>query len=165
MTKASDYRKEDGKYFDADGKEYFLKEDEHGNNMFIDEYGNVQTKPLSSSAVRDPDYIAKLKSDEDRSDYADKIKTNEYYLELKSNENYVDSSEMPENAGNIGNFEHEKVYIMDKAFNLSTDSYYDSFNITELKRNVYTYLDNYTDSDKTNSADMFFTKYRASWID
>ena len=147
LTTKEDYKNENGKYV-KDGKEYFYIEAE---DTFVDDKGNVQTKPLSQSDVRDPDYIAKLKADEERTDYANQLKDKD--------------SEMPDNTGNIGGLEYEVVYKMDGAFNLSSDSYYDSFKIEELKRKVYTYLDNYKDPQSKVAKDMFFTKTRASWID
>lgn len=59
---------------------------------------------------------------------------------------------------------YEKVYGMNN-FNIAGSSLFDSFKIPSLKRTIYTYLDNYTDDEKDNSVDMFFTKIRASWID
>ncbi|MBR2774790.1 MAG: Tad domain-containing protein [Selenomonadaceae bacterium] len=180
LTTASDYVNNGGRYFDKNDstKEYFFKADEHGNNMFIDEYGNVQTKPLTTYDVRDPDYIDLLKNDTDRSeDYVTSFRDSAYYTQLRDDPNYANCTEIPSNTGNIGYLDpgnsldvetalaFEKVYKLNTAFNLSPDSYYDSFNITELERNVYTYLDNYKDDDKTNSVDMFFTKVRASWVD
>jgi len=161
LTTKEDYKNENGKYL-KDGKEYFYIEEE---DTFVDDKGNVQTKPLSKSDVRDPDYIAKLKADEERTDYANQLKDKDYFLALKEDSNYADSSEMPDNTGNIGGLEYEVVYKMDGAFNLSSDSYYDSFKIEELKRKVYTYLDNYKDPQSKAAKDMFFTKTRASWID
>ena len=160
LTTKDDYTKENGRYF-KDGKEYFYVEEE---DTFIDEYGNVQTKPLNKSDVRDPDYIAKLKTDEDRTDYADNLKDKDYFLALKADTNYADSSEMPENTGNIGGLEYEVIY-KNTAFGLSANSYYDSFKIAELKREVYSYLDKYKGDTSKASKDMFFTKTRASWID
>lgn len=135
LTTAADYiqvtEQQDGKtvtrYFDSTRtKEYFLKkDDEHGNDVFIDEVGNVQTKPLDSDASRD----------------------------------LGDSEAFDEGAiRRIGDESYERVYNL-SAFNLAESSRYDSFNIKELKRDVYSYLDNST------SVDMFFTTMRASWID
>lgn len=59
---------------------------------------------------------------------------------------------------------YEKVYGMNN-FKIAGSSLFDSFKIPSLKRTIYTYLDNYTDDEKDNSVDMFFTKIRASWID
>ena len=61
----------------------------------------------------------------------------------------------------------ERVYHK-STFNLSEDSCYSYFQIPELKRVNYTYLNvnelNYT-SDKKPSDDMFFITKRAEWID
>ncbi len=76
-----------------------------------------------------------------------------------------DSEVFPEGAvTRIQNETYEKVYDF-SVFGLAEGSHYDSFKIAELKRNVYTYLDNYTDEEKDDSVDMFFTTMRASWID
>lgn len=138
LTTASDYREEGGRYFDKNDsmKEYFYLPEE---GTFIDQNGNVQTKSLSTYDVRNPDYIEQLKHDEERTDYAYKLKGKEYFTSLKSDEAYADCIEMPENTGNIGDLNAEIIYKANEAFNLSADSYYDSFNIAELKRNVYTY--------------------------
>lgn len=182
LTTADDYYQEDGRYYDssAKGKEYFLKPDEiHHNDLFIDEYGNVDTRdlPLNDSRyTRDPDYIAQLKNDSERSDYLEQLASDKQYLNhLKGVPAYANCSEMPERADKI-DFEYfddyEKIYKMNNAFNLSTDSYYDSFQLESLKRNVYTYLDNYLthrDNDPENnkpySIDMFFTTIRSTWLD
>ena len=50
------------------------------------------------------------------------------------------------------------------AFNLSDDSFYSSFDIPELERTVYTYLDNYKYINKAESVDMIFTTIRSKWI-
>ena len=124
LTTESDYYQEDGRYFDSSAKikEYFYVSEE---GTFIDEVGNVQTKPLDSDASRD----------------------------------LGDSEAFDEGAiRRIGDESYERVYNL-SAFNLAESSRYDSFNIKELKRDVYSYLDNST------SVDMFFTTMRASWID
>lgn len=72
-------------------------------------------------------------------------------------------TEQPEDPSVIESEDYEKVYKL-SAFNLSNSSYYDSFNVPKLTRNIYTYLDNYKDKTKPNSIDMFFTKYRSTWI-
>ena len=184
LTTEDDYdvREEDGKtrYFDKSNpnKEYFLKEDEHGNDLFIDEYGNVDTRdlPLNDSRyTRDPDYIAQLKNDSERSDYLEQLESDKEYLNhLKGVPAYANCSEMPERADKI-DFEYfddyEKIYKL-TTFNLNSSSYYDSFQLESLKRNVYTYLDNYLthrDNDPENnkpySIDMFFTTIRSTWLD
>ena len=125
LTTKSDYYQEDGRYFDSSAKtkEYFYVSEE---GTFIDEVGNVQTKPLDSDASRD----------------------------------LGDSEAFDEGAiRRIGDESYERVYNL-SAFHLDEEnSHYDSFNIKELKRDVYLYLDN------TTSVDMFFTTMRASWID
>ncbi|MBQ3443971.1 MAG: Tad domain-containing protein [Selenomonadaceae bacterium] len=178
LTTAADYtaftEEVDGetitRYYDSSAKtkEYFLKEDEHGNNLFTDEFGNVQTKPLAADATRDPDYITKLKNDTEHSeDYLEQFANDKDYLaKLKADSNlsYASCSEMPERADVIADLNYEKVYKY-TAFNLNANSYYDSFQLDSLKRKIYTYLDNYKDSSKQNSVDMFFTTTRSKWID
>ncbi|MBR6713690.1 MAG: Tad domain-containing protein [Selenomonadaceae bacterium] len=148
LKTADDYtRTADGKYLDSKGKEYFFKTDD---NLFIDESGNVQTKPLTESDMRAPN-----SSETPLNTYEDLQKKYELFDE-----------------------DEEKVYLMHTAFNIDTSdenhttSYYDSFELPSLKRNVYTYLDNYytnldddPDNNKDNSVDMFFTKLRSSWVD
>ena len=51
----------------------------------------------------------------------------------------------------------EVVYKM-SAFNLGSSSHYDWFDVPELERNVYTYL------NAKNSVDMFFTTIRSRWV-
>ena len=170
LTTEADYTVtvEDGvkRYFDKNDstKEYFYLSDE---GTFIDYVGNVQTIPLDASTTRDPDYLAQLKTDENQSNYIEQLESDKDYLaKLKAEENstYTNLAEMPERADKINDWYYEKVYNL-SAFNLSENSYYDSFQVPELKRNIYKYLDNYTDNDKTKSTDMFFTKVRATWID
>lgn len=61
----------------------------------------------------------------------------------------------------------ERIYLK-STFNLREDSYYSYFNIPELKRVNYTYLnvDELNGNPESNLIeDMFFTTRRASWID
>jgi len=110
--------------------------DENGNTVFIDEYGNVDTRSLGSDATRP----------------------------LGANETLAGTpAEKTITAYRAAHLDQEVVYKL-SAFNLGSNSYYDSFNVPELKRNVYTYEDNYTDDSKTNSVDMFFTTVRSRWI-
>ena len=86
-------------------------------------------------------------------------------LDSGANRDRNDSEVFPEGAiTRIKNENYEKVYNF-SVFRLAEGSHYDSFKIAELKRNVYTYLDYYTNAEKDDSVDMFFTTMRASWID
>ena len=155
LTTEDDYIKNGSQYFDKEDptKECFKIYENHENNnptMFIDSKGNVQTKPLSENLgyyTRDPIY--------------------------------EDDLEKPLRTDVIKYPAYEKVYKMHTAFNIDkndsnrTTSFYDSFQLFDegntttgsLKRNIYTYLDAYTEEDKPNSVDMFFTKIRSSWVD
>ncbi len=184
LTTAADYtvvtEEVDGetinRYYDSSAKtkEYFLKEDENGNNLFTDKFGNVQTKPLAADATRDPDYLAQLKNDTEHSYYLEQFANDPDYLanlKADSNLSYAICSEMPERADVIADLNYEKVYKY-TAFNLNVNSYYDSFQLDSLKRKIYTYLDNYLthrdddpDNDKPYSRDMFFTTERSKWLD
>lgn len=138
VTTASDYTVSNGKYIDANGKEWFKSSQTNNgitNTVFVDEYGNVDTRPLANA-------MRPLGSAETLAGVPEDDAINQYKAQ---------HSDM------------EVVYKLD-AFNLGSDSYYDSFDIPELKRNVYTYEDNYTDDSKTNSVDMFFTTVRSRWI-
>lgn len=196
LTTADDYSSytQEGKTRYKDkitNEEYFLKEDANGNKLFTDEYGNVQTKLLTENDVRDPDYIGKLTSgsSEYRNQYLQQISTDKLYLwNLVSgtpDSEYARCLEMPLRGDLVRDWDYEKVYKLE-AFNLSRDSYYDSFQLASLKRKVYVYLDGYrydpslyANSDGSahdsidyykydahnKSVDMFFTTVRAGWID
>ena len=121
------------KYIDEVGTDYYQLVDDGKNPMIVDRNGNIQTKDLPAGSYKQNPYFP-LDAD------WEKIVDDRPYR-IKSEEN---------------------VYKRE-AFNLSNDSYYNSFNITELKRKVYTYLDGYLTGKP--SPDMFFTTLRASWID
>jgi len=138
VTTEKDYTVKNGKYIDANGKEWFKSSQTNNgimNTVFVDEYGNVDTRPLDNAtrALGSAETLAGIPAEDEIVAYRAR------HLDM------------------------ELVYKM-SAFNLGSDSYYDSFNVPELKRNVYTYLDNYQDSDKANSVDMFFTTIRSKWI-
>lgn len=136
VTTERDYTLKNGKYLDSSGKEWFKSTDENRNTVFVDEYGNVDTRSLGSDATRP----------------------------LGEKETLAGTpAENTITAYRAAHLDQEVVYEL-SAFNLGSDSYYDSFNVPELKRNVYTYLDNYKDSNKPNSVDMFFTTVRSRWI-
>ena len=113
-----------------------------------DSWGNVKTERLKESARRRPTSA--------------ETPTGQTYEDYKRDHfsNFTDYKK-----ANFDNYEY--VYHR-AAFNLSNDSYYDSFNIPELERHIYTYLENYrTDdeyADKQPSVDMFFTSVRSKWI-
>ena len=136
MTTASDYTVSNGRFFDDNGKEWFSSTDTNDNTVFVDQYGNVDTRPLGSDATRP------LGANETLAGVPEDDAINRYKAQ---------------------HLDMEVVYYRE-AFNPGSDSYYDSFEIPELKRNVYTYEDNYTDSSKPNSVDMFFTTVRSRWI-
>lgn len=152
LATAEDFRKIGDRFYGEDGTEYFKIKNEAKDatnkifgtcDLFIDSKGNVQTKPLplKSGYTRNPIYDNNL----EKPTRTDVIKYRNY----------------------------ERVYKMHTAFNLDTDNerrgttYYDSFGLDSLKRNVYTYLDNYKygDEEHPNSVDMFFTTLRSTWID
>lgn len=105
------------------------------NSVIVDRTGNILTKSLPP----------------------DSYETNPYIPLDNDWEKIVD--------GNPYRIKSEEIVYHREAFNLSTDSYYNAFEIPSLKRVVYTYLDNYLDPAKENSPDMFFTTTRSSWID
>ena len=109
---------------------------ENGLTFYTDEYGNVQTTNLPQNAIR------KLNSDE-KPTYYDDSEDSEFKKKYYST--------------------YEFAYNL-SAFNLSDKSYYSSFNIPELERKIYKYLDNYKDPTKDNSVDMIFTTIRSKWI-
>ena len=121
------------KYIDEVGTDYYQLVDDGKNPIIVDRNGNIQTKDLPAGSYKQNPYFP-LDAD------WEKIVDGHPYR-IKSEEN---------------------VYKRE-AFNLSNDSYYNSFNIPELERKVYTYLDGYLTG--TPSPDMFFTTLRASWID
>ncbi len=139
VTTESDYTVSNGKYIDSNGKEWFKSSQTNNgitNTVFVDEYGNVDTRPLDSAAKRP----------------------------LGANETLAgEPAENTITAYRDAHLDQEVVYKL-SAFNLGSDSYYDSFKIPELERHVYTYEDNYTDANETNSVDMFFTTVRSRWI-
>ena len=122
------------KYIDEVGTDYYQLVDDGKNPIIVDRNGNIQTKELPAGSYKQNPYLP-LDAD------WEKIVDGHPYR-IKSEEN---------------------VYEREEAFNLSNDSYYNSFNIPELKRKVYTYLDGYLTENP--SPDMFFTTLRASWID
>ena len=140
VTTASDYTVSNGnngsRYLDGDGKEWFKSTDTKRNTVFVDEYGNVDTRPLDSNATRP------LGEDETLAGVPEDDEINQYKKKHR---------------------DMEVVYKLD-AFNLGIDSYYDSFKIPELERHVYTYEDNYTVASEKNSVYMFFTTVRSRWI-
>ena len=179
------------KYVEEDKNLYFTKIDNNATNndnyIIVDEKGNILTKPITSADVfgavtvdqnnalqkklTGPFFAA---SDEDFRDY-----WNVYTREPNSTEIPNDTGQIRNDNGryiysdaNHVNLDYripalERVYHK-STFNLSEDSCYSYFQIPELKRVNYTYLNvnelNYT-SDKKPSDDMFFITKRAEWID
>lgn len=142
-------------YEDNKGNKYYIKEDAHGNDLIIDEYGNVQTKELDDNAIRDPEYVTLLR--EHNSDYREQLSSSKdsdkYLLNLLygtssgTTSNYYNCFEMPVRGDLVKDWEQEKVYKLE-AFNLkhlkSSDevyyvdegninysSYYDSFGLKD----------------------------------
>ena len=150
LKTADDYYQEGGKYYDSSAKkkEYFYIAEE---DTFVDEVGNVQTIKLNlddERYTRAPIYTDDL----EKPLRTDKILDTNYERVFK-----------------MGTFNLKKT-VEEPAQNNWNTTRYDSFQLPSLKRNVYKYLDSYYDKDDEekepyNAVDMFFTKYRASWID
>lgn len=121
------------KYINEVGTDYYQLVDDGKNPTIVDRNGNIQTKDLPSDSHEQNTYMPL------DADWEKVVDGHPYRIKAD-----------------------EQVYHRD-AFNLSNQSYYNSFSIPELKRKVYTYLDGYLDGDP--SPDMFFTTKRGSWID
>ena len=121
------------KYIDEVGTDYYQLVNDGKNPMIVDRNGNIQTKDLPAGSYKQNPYLPL------DADWEKIVDGHPYRIKLEEN-----------------------VYER-KAFNLSDKSFYNSFNIPELERKVYTYLDGYLTG--TPSPDMFFTTLRASWID
>lgn len=150
LTTEADYMKVGDKYYDPlentteGSKEYFKITNSNGAggtcDMFINEIGNVQTKTYDLNSS------------------------------VTRNPIYDNDLEKPLDTSVIEYRSYEKVFKMNKAFNLDTGddkrgtTYYDAFRVSSLKRRIYTYLDNYEDKDKPNAVDMFFTTLRSTWV-
>ena len=132
VTTESDYTVTSGRYFDSSGKEWFKSSQTSNgitNIIFVDQWGNVDTRPLENAT-----------------------------RPLGSNETLAGVSiESAITAYKAQHLDKEVVYKM-SAFNLGNNSHYDWFDVPELKRNVYTYL------NAKNSVDMFFTTIRSRWV-
>lgn len=134
------------KYFDEDTEYYQVVyqtlNGENVNPSIHDKKGNIQTKPLPGE---DDSFFRPYPNDTfsqyqpGDSDWNKIVNGKEYRV-------YTDTDKI------------EVVYYR-KTFNVSNDSYYSSFEVPELIRQNYTYL------DSGNSDDMFFTTRRASWVD
>lgn len=200
----STYRKinffDEVRYIDEDATEYYMKvsgDDTHLENyIIVDRNGNILTKPVTSPEVltaRKVDANTKLKKKVDAifSPASDKPLI-DYWT--KYTRDPKDPAEIPGDRGGttddgqyVGLSEYrmnedyripalERVYKAHDAFNLSTDSMYSYFQIPELWRVNYTYLNvdtvnhiaNRKDAEESGLwkvDDMFFTKERAAWID
>lgn len=104
-----------------------------------------------------------------------------YTRETNSNEQPIDRGTSDNSEGNyrrtsVGHSDNdykipalERVYYPQNTYDLSTDSRYSYFNISNLKRVNYTYMNvdelNNLPEGKSDVKDMFFTTKRASWID
>lgn len=181
--------------------EYYMKvsgDETHPENyIIVDRNGNILTKPVTSPEVltaRDVDANDELK---------DKVTNFFGNPENKPLINYwekytrapKDPAEIPGDRGGTNDGQYvglseyrmnedyripalERVYKAHDAFNLSTDSMYSYFQIPELWRVNYTYLNVDTVNHIVNRKpvdenslydwkvdDMFFTKERSAWID
>ena len=125
------------KYIDEVGTEYYQLVDDGKNPMIVDRNGNIQTKSLPAVSRELNPYIPL------DDDWEKDVNGNPYRIK-----------------------DYEQAYHRD-TFNLADGtnpsgkdpSHYDNFNIPELKRKVYLYL------NSNDSPDMFFTTFRANWID
>lgn len=113
-----------------------------GITFCVDSWGNLKTKALPATSRRRPTY-AETPTGQTYDEYL----TTYYSTFIDFKKKYF--------------VNYEYVYLR-SAFNLSLDSYYDSFKIPELERKIYLYLEKY----KINapSVDMFFTTVRSKWI-
>lgn len=136
--------------------EYVTNQDKIDGNpqnvikLVMDNKGNVQTKALPDSAHFQITNDYKFQPDD--KGWRKKIR------DLNTGKKTKDYR-LPE---------YEVVYYK-SAFNLSEDSCYSYFQIPELKRKNYSYLNvdelNHIPEGKWNVEDMFFTTRRANWID
>ena len=134
------------------------KKDKQGNiieqnPIIISNKGDLQSVQLNVSEVtrepKDPDEIPKDRGEKDRGEYR-----------RTSTANRDKDYRIPE---------YERVYKAKEAFNLSEESCYSYFQIEDLVRVNYLYMNvdelNDKPEGKSQVADMFFTTKRASWID
>lgn len=193
------YQQIDGdKYIRKGEKLYYTKVNnnenfpENYNYIIVDENGNMLTKPLTTPEV----FAAETQSDnEDLEDEATSYFGTNATLSSYWNE-YTrapkDPEEIPGDKGRVNNGQYvgnssyrvdqdyripalERVYF-ESTFNLSADSFYSYFDIDDLWRINYTYMNvnefNHTVNGETITEgelwkvdDMFFTTTRAKWID
>lgn len=182
----------DVRYVKEGDNAYYMKvynnDRNHDNYIIVDETGNILTKPITS-----PD-IFSVTDEDSNADLTDKLKYpasnqvlaeywNTYTREPK------DPQEIPSDKGQILKGKYvglsasrlnkdyripafERVYHKSD-FNLSDNSFYSFFQISELWRVNYLYLnvnENKHTVDREPSPDwkvddMFFTEVRARWID
>ena len=191
----------DFRYINEDSAtEYYMKvsgDETHPENyIIVDRNGNILTKPVTSPEVLtarnvDANTTLKKKVDAIFSRASDKPLIDYWKTYTR---NPKDPAEIPGDRGGttddgqyVGLSEYrmnedyripalERVYKAHDAFNLSTDSMYSYFQIPELWRVNYTYLNvdtvnhivNRKDAEESGLwkvDDMFFTKERAAWID
>ena len=113
-----------------------------GITFCVDSWGNLKTKALPATSRRRPTY-AETPTGQTYDEYL----TTYYSTFIDFKKKYF--------------VDYEYVYLR-SAFNLSLDSYYDSFKIPELERKIYLYLEKYRIN--APSVDMFFTTVRSKWI-
>ena len=171
--------------------------------IIVDNKGDLQTKRLTPTELFDYDTVSENMSLRELFDYDTVSENMSLRNEMKSDttsdmDKYwniytreTNANEQPSDSGQtIGEYYRgltgyrtkkeykipafERVYYKGKdTFNLSENSMYSYFNIDDLVRVNYLYMNvdelnhkvNSKDSDKWKVDDMFFTTRRASWID
>ncbi|MBQ6297923.1 MAG: hypothetical protein IJK81_09610 [Selenomonadaceae bacterium] len=183
--------------YNEDGASYYVKVTESGTNsvmttltppIIVDNKGDLQTKRLTPSELFDCDTVSEnmaLRSQmENASDTTSDMGKywNTYTRATNANEQPGDSGQtVGEYYRGLTGYRTKKEYKIPafervyykNTFNLSENSMYSYFNIDELVRVNYLYMNvdelnhkvNDKDSDKWKVDDMFFTTRRASWID
>ena len=154
---------------DADGNDIT-------NPIIVDNWGDLQTMPITPQAVLD------VKNETDNSNLdAQKDSDSELKDYYEKYTRPTNSDEQPNDPGKIIDGKYrgsdkghlkkdymipalERVYKMKECFNLSEDSGYSYFQLEQLRRVNYQYL-NINELDGEHVEDMFFTTKRASWID
>ena len=179
--------------------EYYTKVDKNVddegtviNYIIVDKTGTILTKPVTAPELRIPENNESVAQNEELKTTAESgnsdlsVYWNTYTRDPKDPEEIPGDRGKIENGKYIGRSDYrkyenyripafERVYKSEKAFNLSTDSRYSYFDIEELWRVNYTYLNvdgihhivnrEPVENDTWDVKDMFFTKKRAEWID
>ena len=189
---------------DDDKIEYYTKVQNNDKNLnnyiIVDKKGNILTKPLTSPEVLDVVTVAQntavagnagteysasgttLNAYWNYYTRAPKEVPREIPLDYKPNNEALAEGKYRGNSASHKETDYripalERVYEAEKSFNLDTDSCYSYFDIEDLWRINYVYLDvdevnqkvlySTDEIDKYNWKvdDMFFTTKRAEWID